>query len=584
MVRLAQDKEVGAAMNPKRWIWAVVLALCIVAVGTGPPAWAQDYLFSLDRNISRVIINRDGSADIEYWLTYTCASGAHPIDIIDVGMPNDTYNLSTAQAWFSRGAGGGEEVPLSNIRDSEFVKPGVEVHLDQYTLQPGEQGTVHLRINVRQMVYPDTEDETYASVEFAPHYYDDANVVGNTYMEIQIAFPPGVTRDETRYHKQEFDEVDVLNDRIVFIWVYPEARGSETHQQGVSLPKSYVEKVYSAPVVVGGGGGGGATDLSGLFGFGCVGVIGLIIVGSIVLGVVQGNKRKMKYLPPTMSVEGVGIKRGLTAVEAAILLERPLNKILTMIMFGLIKKRAVVVNEENPLRLEKVDPLPELEWREYEQGFLAAIKADGALDEKVLQKAIVELIKSVNQKMKGFSRKETVAYYKSIVDRAWEQLSAEATPEVKSQHFDQSLEWMMMDDAFEERAERSFRTGPVILPPWWVYYRPWVPRVRGARQGGGTSIAPASSGRGTGGGRQISLPTLPGAAFASTIVGGMERTAGSIVNRIESFTGGVTQTTNPPPVRTSSGSSSTSHRSGGCACACACACAGCACACAGGGR
>ena len=584
MVRLAQDKEVGAAMNPKRWIWAVVLALCIVAVGTGPPAWAQDYLFSLDRNISRVIINRDGSADIEYWLTYTCASGAHPIDIIDVGMPNDTYNLSTAQAWFSRGAGGGEEVPLSNIRDSEFVKPGVEVHLDQYTLQPGEQGTVHLRINVRQMVYPDTEDETYASVEFAPHYYDDANVVGNTYMEIQIAFPPGVTRDETRYHKQEFDEVDVLNDRIVFIWVYPEARGSETHQQGVSLPKSYVEKVYSAPVVVGGGGGGGATDLSGLFGFGCVGVIGLIIVGSIVLGVVQGNKRKMKYLPPTMSVEGVGIKRGLTAVEAAILLERPLNKILTMIMFGLIKKRAVVVNEENPLRLEKVDPLPELEWREYEQGFLAAIKADGALDEKVLQKAIVELIKSVNQKMKGFSRKETVAYYKSIVDRAWEQLSAEATPEVKSQHFDQSLEWMMMDDAFEERAERSFRTGPVILPPWWVYYRPWVPRVRGARQGGGTSIAPASSGRGTGGGRQISLPTLPGAAFASTIVGGMERTAGSIVNRIESFTGGVTRTTNPPPVRTSSGSSSTSHRSGGCACACACACAGCACACAGGGR
>jgi hypothetical protein len=548
-------------MNAKRWMWAVVLALCIVAVGTVPGAWAQDYLFSLDRNISRATINLDGSADIEYWLTYTCASGAHPIDIVDVGMPNNTYELSTAQAWFSRGAGGGEEVPLSDIRDSEFVKPGVEVHLDQYTLQPGEQGTVHVRINVRQMVYPDTEDESYASAEFAPHYYEDVNVVGNTYMEIQIAFPPGVTREETRYHKQEFDEVDVLNDRIVFIWVYPEARGSETHKQGVSFPKSYVEKVYSAPVVVGEGGG-----------------------GSIVLGVTQSSKRKMKYLPPTLSVEGVGIKRGLTAVEAAILLERPLNKILTMIMFGLLKKRALVVNDEDPLRLEKVDPLPERKWREYEEGFLQAIKADGSLDEKVLQRTIVELIKTVNKKMKGFSRKETVAYYKSIVDRAWEQLSAEATPEVKSQHFDQSMEWMMMDDEFEERTERTFRTGPVILPPWWAYYRPWVPRVRTARQGRGTVTAPASSSGGSRGGRQISLPTLPGAAFASTIVGGVERTAGSIVNRIESFTGGVTQTTNPPPVRTSSGSSSTSHRSGGCACACACACAGCACACAGGGR
>ncbi len=568
-------------MNAKRWLGAGVLALYIVAVVVVPAAWAQDYLFSLDRNISRVTINRDGSADIEYWLTYTCASGAHPIDIVDVGMPSDSYRLGTAQAWFSPGAGGGQEVPLSTIRNSEFVKPGVEIHLDQYTLQPGEQGTIHLRVNVARMVYPDTEDENYASTEFAPHYYDDASVIGNTYLEIQIAFPPGVTRDETRYHGQEFDEVDVLNDRIVFIWVYPEATGSETHQQGVSYPKSYVDQVYSAPVAIG---GGSRIDLGGLFGFVCFGGVGALIVGSIVLGVVQGNKRKMKYLPPTMSVEGVGIKRGLTAVEAAILLEKPLNKILTMIMFGLIKKRAVVVNEEDPLRLEKVDPLPERQWREYEQGFMQAIKADGTLDEKVLQKVIVDLIKSVNQKMKGFSRKETVTYYKSIVDRAWEQLSAEATPEVKSQHFDQSLEWMMMDDEFEERAERSFRTGPVILPPWWAYYRPWVPRVRGARQGGGMSTAPASSGRGTGGGRQISLPTLPGAAFASTIVGGMERTAGSIVNRIESFTGGVTQTTNPPPVRTSSGSSSTSHRSGGCACACACACAGCACACAGGGR
>jgi len=571
-------------MNRKRWIWASLVAICIVLAGTVPGAWAQDYVFSLDRNISRVIINIDGSADVEYWLTYTCAAGAHPIDIVDVAMPNGTYDLSTAQAWFSAGTGSGEEVPLSDVRRSEYVTPGIEVHLGQYTLQPGQQGTVHVIINVREMVYPDTSDDTYASVEFSPLYYEKANVIGTTYMEIQIAFPPGVTRDETRYHGQQFDETDVLNDRIVFIWTYSDATGYETHKVGVSFPKSYVNKVYSAPVVIGGGssGGGGSIDLSGIIGGLCFGGVGLFIVGSIVLGAVQGNKRKMKYLPPTMSVEGVGIKRGLTAVEAAIVLEKPLNKILTMIMFGLLKKRAIVVNQEDPLRLEKVNPLPEREWREYEQGFLDAIKANGSLDEKVLQKMVIELVKTVNKKMKGFSRKETIAYYRSIVDRAWEQVSAEATPEIKSQQFDQSLEWMMMDDEFEERAGRTFGSGPVILPPWWVYYRPWVPRVRSARQGGGTSSAPVSSGGGTGGGRTISLPTLPGAAFASTVVGGIEHTAGSIVSRVEAFTGGVTQTTNPPPVRSSS--SSTSHRSGGCACACACACAGCACACAGGGR
>ena len=32
---------------------------------------------------------------------------------------------------------------------------------------------------------------------------------------------------------------------------------------------------------------------------------------------------------------------------------------------------------------------------------------------------MINLVKSVAQKMKGFSRKETVAYYKDIIKRAW---------------------------------------------------------------------------------------------------------------------------------------------------------------------
>jgi hypothetical protein len=190
--------------------------------------------------------------------------------------------------------------------------------------------------------------------------------------------------------------------------------------------------------------------------------------------------------------------------------------------------------------------------------------------------------------MKGFSRKETVAYYESIVDRAWSQVQSATTPEIKSRYFDQGLEWMMMDEKFEERSTRTVGDGPFLMPSWWAYYRPWVPMVRSSRGGSsgsaggsGRSRAARSAGSG-GGGRQITLPTLPGAAFASTVVGGIERSAGNVVGRLESFTGGVTQRTHPAP--TSTGSRSSSHRSGGCACACACACAGCACACAGGGR
>jgi len=109
------------------------------------------------------------------------------------------------------------------------------------------------------------------------------------------------------------------------------------------------------------------------------------------------------------------------------------------------------------------------------------------------------------------------------------------------------------------------------VPVWWHRYRPWATSAPSPKP----STAAPTSKRGP-----VSLPTLPGAAFANTIVTGMQKTADKVVSSVERFTGGVTKVTNPPPVRASSGRSG----GGGYSCACACACAGCACACAGGGR
>jgi hypothetical protein len=49
---------------------------------------------------------------------------------------------------------------------------------------------------------------------------------------------------------------------------------------------------------------------------------------------------------------------------------------------------------------------------------------------------MVYLITSVSNKMKGFSRRETVAYYQSIVEHAWSQVEAAETPKVKSEMYD----------------------------------------------------------------------------------------------------------------------------------------------------
>jgi len=551
----------------KRIASVTTLALLLVGLLVSP-AGAQQYAFRVDKNISHVYINKDGSVDVEYWLTFTCLPGYHAIDIVDIGMPNDYYDIGGVKA----DIGG---VQLTDIRPSEYVQPGVEIHLHSKEIRGGQTGTLHVRFNVPHMIYYDDEEKNLASVEFVPTWFGEDFVQGTTYLEVNIHFPAGVSGDQTKWHYQQFTSTRIEGDRLVFTWVNEKASGAKAYQFGVSFPKQYVDVVYKAPLIDFAALGKKLSSVLGSPVCWIVGFWGFIMLIGGVSNAAQ-KRRRMQYLPPSLSVEGVGVKRGLTAVEAAILLEVPLNKVLTMILFGLLKKGAVTVLSDDPLRLAVADPRPQ-GLRDYEEGFLDCVSEKGTLKEKDLSQVIVKLIQDVNQKLKGFSRKDTVAYYRDIVSRAWQQVESEATPEVKSQRFDEALEWMMMDEEFEGRTKRTFSEGPVFVPMWWGHYRPWgygrdfVPSQPSPRP---ATAAPTSK-RGP-----VSLPTLPGAAFANTIVTGMEKTAGKIVSSVERFTGGVTQVTNPPPVSARSGRSG----GGGYSCACACACAGCACACAGGGR
>jgi len=163
--------------------------------------------------------------------------------------------------------------------------------------------------------------------------------------------------------------------------------------------------------------------------------------------------------------------------------------------------------------------------------------------------------------------------------RAWEQVEAANTPEVKSQKFDEVMEWTMLDRDFSDRTRDVFRTQPVFVPVWWGRYDP-VFRTSPASTTSAPSVGMPS----------LSMPKLPGADFAASIVTGVQNFSGKVVGNITDFTSGITNKTNPVPVTSYASRSGSSGRSSGggggrsCACACACACAGCACACAGGGR
>jgi hypothetical protein len=303
---------------------------------------------------------------------------------------------------------------------------------------------------------------------------------------------------------------------------------------------------------------------------------------SIYQGTVGAKKRKMEYLPPKMKIEGHGIKRGLTAVEAAVLMEQPMDKAMTMILFGTLKKEAAIVKQQDPLELEVSEPLPE-NLHPYEEAFLKAFQEPENKRRAALQKMMVDLVNSVSKKMKGFSRKETIAYYEDIMRRAWKMVEDAETPEVKSEKYDQTLEWTMLDDEYEDRTRRTFTGHPVFVPMWWPRYSPSYRRSIG----GGLSTAGQSAGAGskaTGGGGKASLPHIPGSDFAAGVITGASGMAAGVVGNLTSFTSGITNRTNPIPKSSSRSGSGGFRGGGGSSCACACACAGCACACAGGGR
>jgi hypothetical protein len=539
---------------------------------------AQTYYFSLDEETVNVYWNSDGTVALDYNLVFTNDSGASAIDFVDVGLPNGSYDWNSISADV-----GGNPVSLSGDFYGEGGY-GFSVDMGSYAIQPGQTGRVHVYIGrISNMLYPDTDQpDTYASGEFSPNWFGSAYVYGSTNLTVIFHFPPGVKAEEPIYHPVRggwtCDTAPVAGyddqERITYTWACPSASGSNQYTFGISFPLTYVPSGVivtpsPAPAFDLGGIISGIFSTFSSFGFFCC--FGLIFVGAPILGAVNERKRKMQYLPPKISIEGHGIKRGLTAVEAGILMEQPLDKVMTMILFGVVKKNAATVVTRDPLALTVASPLPE-GLHEYEKDFLAAFsQGDLAARRKGLQEMTVNLVKLVGDKMKGFSRKETADYYKNIMERAWQQIETAGTPEVKSQMYEEALEWTMLDKDYDQRTRRVF-TGPIFVPMWWGRYDPGY---RPASVGGTPSVAVP----GTSGGGRVSVP---GSAFAASVVTSVQGFSSRVLGDVKTFTSGVTNRTNPMPKSSSGGYKGSSG--GGRSCACACACAGCACACAGGGR
>jgi hypothetical protein len=556
---------------------AILLTLLLLLFAPNV-ALAQTYRFSLDKLNANVYINEDGSVSIDYLFTFTNDPSASPIDFVDVGLPTSNFDVSSITADV-----GGVPVGVSQS-DYQGSGSGVAVVMGSQAIPPSQTATVHVSIpRVDPWLRKDSKDKGYASFVFSPVWFGREFLSGSTDTSVTIHFPLGVLPEEPRWHSAPSgfpsEPVTGMDDqgRIYYTWSNTAASGYEQRDFGVSFPIQYVPaSAISQPSfweVIG-------IDEGTFYTFLCCGSFFALIAAMSYWGSVSAKRRKMQYLPPKVSIEGLGIKRGLTSVEAAIMMEQPLEKVLTMILFSVIKKGAATVVKREPLNIQISDPLPQ-GLNDYETSFLNAFKKpEGRERQLALQETTIDLVKSISSKMKGFSRKETIAYYRDIIDRAWAQVEAAQTPEVKSKKYDEVMEWTMLDKDYEDRTRDVFRTGPVIIPTWWGRYDPGFGRhaVGGAPK---TVAAPAAGG----GKGSVSLPTLPGATFAASVANSVQSFSAGVIGNVSDFTSKIIDKTNPQPVSTTSrGSFGGGGGGGGHSCACACACAGCACACAGGGR
>lgn len=555
-------------------VFLVIIFLLIVPTSV----LAQSYYFQVEKETVHVYWEDDGTLDLIYEFVFVNQPEGHAIEYVDLGLPNYSYSDYNITADID-----GQGLSYISSSDYEGSGSGVAVGLGSLAIPPGGRGTVRIYVNeIEDVLFPDTEADDYASAKFAPAYFGSQYVTGSTDMVITFHLPPGVQPEEPRWHSAPngfnstpITGVDTLG-QITYTWRNPDGNASREYVFGASFPLTYVPASAVSKPSLWQQLGIAPEAVTGIL---CTGGFLLFFVMIIVVSVKSSNKRKMKYLPPKIRIEGHGIKRGLTAIEAAVLLERPADKIFTMILFSLLQKNAATVLSQDPLKLEFSDPLPE-NLRKYETQFIKAFKNESSRVRKTeLQDLMIDLIKSVGKKMEGFSHRETVRYYEDIIKRAWKQVEDAETPEVKSEKFNDHMGWTMLDRDFEDRTQDVFRRGPVYVPVWWNRYDPTYASTSGSRPIASRTSAPSS--RTSGGG---ALPNLPGGDFAASMATGISNFSSNVVGNITDFTSRITQKTNPVPKPTSSGRSGWSSGGGGSSCACACACAGCACACAGGGR
>jgi hypothetical protein len=495
--------------------------------------------YRVDKEWMQIWVNKDGSIDILYNITLTYTSGS-PEGIVTIGMPKKDFQIQYVKDIE------GNSLEYNPISNGDFH--GVEIKL-RGPVNLNKPNTMIVYAVVPEMIYKDESNPGNVGLKIYPSTFDDAEApIGN--IRAAIVLPEDVREDEIKYLAVPRSIFRNEEGSLVIYWESSDWPSYEEFWIGVSFPEKYVSigpNIWYYITV------GGA-----------IAIFSATVV--IAAAIALRRIRKSEYEKPKVAIEALGPARGLTAVEAAVVLDLKPVRVLTMIIFGLLLKRVITVVSTDPvIKLKRLDwgDSERVSLRYYEIDFLDALRPDGSLNEALLAKTYLNLKETVNLKLRGFSRVDTVNYYKSIVDRAWQQVTQAGMPELKCDALEENIEWLLADERFEEKIKVAFPPDIIVYPRpdwWWYWHGPRFPTKTGG---------------------EVKPTPIPGQDFANSIVLALEKTANNIVKNVQEFANRLV-----PAQRVSVSQKPLRYPSCVCACAscaCACACVSCACACAHGG-
>jgi hypothetical protein len=532
----------------------VVSFVGLVCVPFIPRVIAQRQYF-FGQEWAQVWINPDGSIDLFYNISLTLDSGQE-INWISIGQPREDFTIGSAVDQF------GNTLETEDISSGNDYK--VKVILNS-ALQVGQTVWFRLVTNVAHMIYEDQDNPGNDGMEFTLSWFSEAVIED---ARVLIILPPNISESEVRTQHILWSNVQYENGRLAVYWEKQNFDPGERFTVGISYPKQEAWVSFTE-----------GSDGLGKFleTYWPLLVFGIFIVIILVFLV----SRRRPYTKPTIGIECLGIVRGLTAVEASYLLDLKPPQIVTAILYSVLKKRAVWVENTYPsIRLIMLEPFlnktgtADNPLRYYEIDFLNAINDDGFLDEQKLAATIMFLESTVEEKLKGYCRFDTIDYYRKIVDKAWGQVEAAGTPKLASKAYDEQLLWLLLDPKVSDRTQTVFSNTVFEPEPFWFWYwysyRYYFPKPTYDPNIGVPT-------------REQKPPTIPGSDFANNIATAIEESANNFVVNMEKFANsivpmGAKQKSSKQPVQQKAKCVCACA-----ACACACACVSCACACAGGG-